>query len=586
MTLPRIPSLACERGVVAPATAVMLAVLVGMVGLVTDTSVWYAQRRQLQAATDAAALAAAAYAHDATRARRAADAVLTANGLDPAGAVLTFATGQYCDQEALGQRFRADCVAAPGEADDAVRIETGLGTPLFLSRLFTAAGTNARRISTVATATQVDQAGLQAGTGLVSVNDGLANELLSQLTGSRIALTGVQYEGLLKSDVDALTFLDALATQAGVTAGTYGQLVQTNVGVRQVIAAQIAALARQSQVADVAAAIAGLETLRSQIAGNPAIALGTLFDLGMWRTQQVGQSTSTSALRASLNLMQLTSFTLQLANGANAAAIPPSTVGVPGIASVRIAATAIEPPVRSRFAFGPSGVSVHTAQVRIKLEASLVAGVSTIPIYIEVAEGNATLGEIACDGDPTADTQVSVRATSGLADVYLGAPRLSVMNNFSERVTIARIDPAPLADLGLIKLTAKAHVPLGEGAGTLLFKQPGQAGGSGIGIGIIGRPASDALPAIAPVPASVGTRRYADPLLTGLLGDLTLTATLLGAPVTLNAGQLRTVTGTLSPLLAGLDGVVDGLLATLGVQLGYADVAVTGVRCGVPVLVS
>ena len=76
------PAPRADRGVIAPATAVVMAVLVGMVGLVTDASVWYAQRRQLQAATDAAALAAAPFANDAGAARRAANCKATrASGL-------------------------------------------------------------------------------------------------------------------------------------------------------------------------------------------------------------------------------------------------------------------------------------------------------------------------------------------------------------------------------------------------------------------------------------------------------------------------------------------------------------------------
>jgi uncharacterized membrane protein len=38
----------------------------------------------------------------------------------------------------------------------------------------------------------------------------------------------------------------------------------------------------------------------------------------------------------------------------------------------------------------------------------------------------------------------------------------------------------------------------------------------------------------------------------------------------------------LSPVV---DPLVDGLLGALGVQLGFVDTWVTGVRCGVPVLV-
>lgn len=611
MSAVRHPWLTSDRGAVAPATAVLLAVLIGMVGMVTDTSVWYAQRRQLQAATDAAALAAAPYADDATAARNAANAVLIENGLDPAEAVMTFATGQFCQDETIGQRFRpAGCADAIDVTGNAVRIETGLGAPLFLSRLFTAAGTNERRITTTATAARINQAGIQAGTGIASLNAGLANAILSSLTGSTVALTAVQYDGLLNTNVDALTFFDALATRVGVTGGTYGQLLQSSVGVRDVIAAQIAALATQNQVTGVAASIAGLQTLQGQIAGNPSIALGNLFELGLWQTRQVGDGASTSALRAGINLMQLTSFSLQLADGNHFATIPPASLGIPGLASVRVAATAIEPPVRPYFSFGPEGTQVHSAQVRLKLELEILnlapqLGVGVkLPLYIEAASGDARIDEISCSGNPNADTRVSVTANGGIANIYIGAPSTDVMNNFSAPVTPAQVQPVRILNLGLPGIltladtSAKAHVALGSSAAsgtTLTFVQPvgtvTQPVSPGT-TGTIGRPAT----ATQTASPAIRARATSTQLVGNLLGSLTnslevnaCTISLLGAcllPVNLKGSQVGALYTVLSPILSSLDGVIDGLLRALGVQLGYVDVAVTGVRCGYPVLVS
>lgn len=611
MSRARTTFLAGDRGVIAPATAVMLAVLVGMVGLVTDASVWYAQRRQLQAATDAAALAAAPYAENAGAARAAADAVLVANGLDPVAAVTGFATGQYCTDAAVGQRFASGaCADAIDTTADAVRIETGLGTPLFLSRLFTAAATNERRISTTATAARINQAGIQAGTGLAALNAGLANAVLSSLTGGNVALSAVQYDGLLKTNVDALTFFDALATRVGVTAGTYGQLLQTNVGVREVIAAQIAALAAQNQVAEAAAAIAGLQSLQGQIAGNPTIAFGNLFELGLWANRQVGDRASSSALRAGINLMQLTSFSLQLADGNHFATVPSSAIGIPNLASIRIAATAIEPPVRPYFAFGPEGTQVHSAQVRLKLELEVLnlvpqlgAGVR-VPLYIEAASGDARIDAIECSGSPNTDTTVAVSANGGIANAYIGTVADDVMNNFTAPVRAAQVQPVSIVNVGLLGITlldakAKAHVALGSTAAsptTLNFVQPSGTPTQPVpptSQGVIGRPAFNATPASPAIRARATSTQLAGNLLGGLAESLYLTACAvkLGNSCVVSAtprtgsavGPLYTM---LDPILTSLDGTIDGLLRTLGVQLGYVDVAVTGARCGHPVLVS
>lgn len=607
----RRPALADDRGAIAPATAVLLAVLIGMVGLVTDSSVWYAQRRQLQAATDAAALAAAPYAEDAGRARTAANDALVANGLDPNRVVLRFATGQFCAGEPVGQRFRtAGCADAIDTGGNAVRIETGLGAPLFLSRLFTGAGTNERRISVVSTAARINQAGIQAGTGIASLNAGLANAVLTALTGSSVALTAVQYDGLLKTDVDALRFFDALATQIGLTGGTYGQLLQSNVGVRDVLAAQIGALATQNQTAEVAAAIAGLRTLQGQVPGNPAIALGRLFDLGLWQSRQVGDQASVSALRAGINLMQLTSFSLQLADRNHFATVPASSFGIGNLASLRVAATAIEPPVRPYFAFGPEGTRVHSAQVRMKLELEVLNLVPQLgsgvrmPLYIEAASGDAQIDGIGCLGNPDADTIVAVSASAGIANAYIGAPADDVMNNFSQPVALSQIQPVRILNLGLPGIltladtTAKAHVAIGSTLApsrALTFVQPNGAvsvppvpGASGI----IGRPATANQSASPAVPARATSTQLTGNLLGGLAETLSVracTASLLGAclaPVTLTGSQVGALYTVLDPVLTSLDSVIDGTLRTLGVQLGYVDVAVTGVRCGLPILVS
>jgi uncharacterized membrane protein len=599
-----------ESGVVTPATAVMLAVLIGMVGLVTDTSVWYAQRDQLQSVTDAAAMAAAPWADSPTRARQEANAVLTANGLNPTTAITGFAIGQYCHEEAMGGRFRpAGCTGAATTTGDAVRVTTGMGTPLFLSRLFTRNGTQ-RRIATVATAARINQAGLQAGTGVAALNGGAANAILSSLTGGSVSLSAVQYDGLLRTNVDALTFLDALATRVGVTAGTYDSLLQSNVGVKDVIAAQIAALSAQSQVASTAAAIAGLQILQGQISGNPQIALGQLFDLGLWSTRQVGSAASTSALHAGVNLMQLATFSLQLANRKNLATVPSSSIGIPNLASIQIAATAIEPPVRSYFSFGPEGTQVHTAQVRIKLNLQVLnlvpqlgTGV-TLPLYIEAASGDATITSIDCAGTPGSDTTVDVLAHSGIANVYIGSVSDSLMNNFSAPVSASSITPVRILDLGipgiltLASTSLSAHVSLGStnGAGTSLrFVQP-----SGTPVqpvpptrtGVIGRPAFGTQTASAPILARATSTSLGTNLLAGLVSSMSTracTVNLLNIcilPVTLTGSQLGPLYTVLNPVLTGLDSVIDGLLRGLGVQLGYVDVAVTGARCGYPVLVS
>ncbi|AYJ86444.1 hypothetical protein D3Y57_11300 [Sphingomonas paeninsulae] len=598
-----------DAGVIAPATAVVMAVLIGMVGMVTDTSVWFAQRRQLQGVTDAAALAAAPYAANLQMARAKAVSVLTSNGLDPT-ALLAVQTGSYCPDIAttVNNRFHpGGCLGAATTTDTAVQISTTIDSPLFLSKMSISGN---RRIETSATAARVNQAGLEAGSGVASLNGGVANALLSALTGGSIALSAVQYDGLLKTKLDALTFFDALATKLNLTAGTYSNVLDSNIGVGDLIGAQIAALGQQQQTADVVAAIAGLTLIKGQIPGNQQVALGKLFDLGLWADTPVGGSASSSALHAGLNLWQLTTFSLQLANGNNFATIPASSIGVPGVVSIKIAATAIEPPVRGYFAFGPEGISVHTAQVRLKLDLDVLNLVPQIglgvkvPLYVEVGSGDARVDTISCSGAPATDAKVGVTAHGGVANIYIGAPTDDAMRNFSAPVAASAITPVQILNIGLPGIltlsstVAKAHVAIGSttGPGTALtFVQPTGSVVQPVPPstkGIIGRPAFNGVAASPAVWARAISTGFTSNLLGGLAETLeakVCTASLLNLcllPITLTGAGVGPLFNVLDPVLSGLDSVLDGLLQTLGVQLGYVDVSVTGVRCGLPVLVS
>jgi uncharacterized membrane protein len=452
---------------------------------------------------------------------------------------------------------------------------------------------------------------MEAGVGTVQLSAGMANAALTALTGgSGVNLTLLQYQGLAGAHVDALDMLDALALKANVTSGTYDQLLNSDVSVGAVLDAAAQVLAEHGQVAGAAAAIQGLQMIKSQIPGDPTIKLGKLIDLGIWDTLKVGRGDdSPSALHAGLNVYQLATFALQLANGAHAVAIPSSTVGVTGLATLNIQATAIEPPQKAYFAFGPAGLSVHSAAVRLKLGLSVlnlnVLGILSsgvqIPLYIEVGGGDAMIASISCSGDPATDTVVNVSARGGATDIWIGQPSTSVMTNFTTPITAADIQPLPILDLGLLgilstNVTAKAHINVGppNSAWTnLTFVQPGGAAASGTltTTGVIGRSPTDARGASTSVAARAVSQNIGSGLMDGLAETLvvnTCTINLFNIcliPKTLTGAQLGQLFTILDPILSAVDTPIDALLKALGVNVGYIDVFVTGVRCGVPVLV-
>jgi len=622
-----------ERGAIAPFAAIVLAVTIGLVALSTDLGSWFAKRRSLQAATDAAALAAVS---DTGLLAAKNKSAIVANATDllerNGGTVPTIGAtdlGVYCayarddDGELAKPRFSTDIALCDGDdrpasdaVPNAVRLQTVSAASTFLSRVLNPTQASLS-INTSATATRIDEAAFQAGTGLADLNGGIANALLKALLGSSVQLTLAQYDGLLKTDVKLLPFLDALATNLNLTAGTYDSLLQSNAQVGDIVQAAIQVLDQQGQLAGVQLdALNALLTLQGQITTPNDIQLGDLIDLGVWKPQPIGAPEPNSALNAGLNLYQLVTFSAQLANGKNAVAIPELGLNLGPILSISLEATAIEPPQKPYFTFGPVGAQVHTAQVRLQLMIKLLnlpsllgKGVQ-LPIYIEIGEGDAKLSDISCGVNPATDAVVTVKARSGVAAIYIGKVDDNAMRNFTKPVTVEEADLIDVSLAGLanlVNIKGKAKVPLGSGAETpLTFTQP-QPGVTPVSLepptteGVIG-PVSGGGQRARAVSAGMGEN-----LGKGLYDNLEITATLalglvsgkvdlksdgavclrlLVVPLCVaSAEDARALLGALRGVLSVLDHLLDPLVQALGLQLGYIDVYVTGVRCGVPVLV-
>jgi uncharacterized membrane protein len=597
-----------DRGAIAPFAALMLVPLIGTAALATDVGLWYAQQRHLQAATDVSALSAALKITEATAI---AGNLLQSNGFQ-ASNLTSAVAGVYCpDAAEAANRFKPGltaCEAGDATPDEysAVRVTAHSTVPGALSRALLQTGNGGQigqpggdsnpegiyPISTQATAARVDAAGLQAGTGLVTLDtqqSALLNAVLGGVLGTRINLTAVHYKGLVNTDVDALTFLDALATHVDTSIGTYDGLLDANVKVGQILQTAIDVLNQEGNIAGLDLdALNALVALKSQLTGNPNLTLGKLLDLGIWRKQEVGSSTKPSALEAGLNLYQLVTLSAQVANKQNFISIPAITLGLPGVASVQISATVIEKPQTPPFAFGPKGISVHTAQVRTQIKLQLLdlfgllgQGIQ-LPVYIEAASGDAELTSITCDPDVKVGVSADVRA----AAAYIGTLPMNLMTNFSHKINYqADIQPAPLVDvgvliIGLVRIDGRAKLELLQGHKDMVFEKddivdriPQSVSGGGVIGNLLGSLGID------PATGKPNLELKACVL---SLGQLCL----LPVDLSVVSGTVTALNQLLAPVIKGvLDPLVDNLLAALGVRVGVMDVVVTGVRCGVPVLI-
>ena len=603
MTRRGVPVRAGERGAIALLTAVSLTTVFAAAALAVDLGALYSARRSLQAATDSAALAATFGLASSPLASTTVFATnyLTYNGF-PASRLSSapiVTTGRYCPNAPTSPptpntRFTAGtsstsvCPGDPagttfGSGPNAVQVTTSIQSPVFFGRAVVP-GLTSEAITATATATQINEAGLTVGTGVASLGTGVVNGVLSALLGGSVSLTALQYNGLVNTNVTALDFLNALAVRAGVSAGSYNSLLQSTVSVATVFAAVGDALAAEG-VSGSASAATALVALEAAVPNTASLQLSQLLNLGVLQNQGISSANTATALSAGLNLYDLATLTTEVANGQNGIAIPSTSVGIPGIATVTSSSTVIEPPQSAPFVFGPVGVTVHTSQVRLQLTFTLLSALSvlggtaplTLPIYIEAGSGTATITNISCRLSPATDATVTVSAQSGVGYAYVGKVSASTpLTNFSQAVSVgpavlSNIAVTIIASLVQVQISGFAQASLGSsGAASLTFNQTQIA---------------------AKTAQTVASTGMVSNLLQTLVSNLQLsfTATLLGVSFTLPASATTALTSALttllSPLGAALDPLVDGVLATLGVKLGYMDVTVTGVRCGVPALV-
>jgi uncharacterized membrane protein len=593
-----------ERGATAVIVAVLGAVLIGTAGVALDTGLYFSQQSNLQTVTEAAALSAAAAAN-IDNARSNALASLARNGY--AAATLTVTLGYYCpDNDASTKNFATAPGSCPGgtTGNTAVKLETTAPSTSYLTRAL-GGGALIPQLAATATAARVDEAGLEMTTGVLALDSGLVNNLLSTLAGlvgaGTINLSPTRLQALLASNTDAGFMLDALAVRVGET-GTYGDLVKRTVSLADLMGACATA---QIAAGGDANTIGALQYLSGPAFSGIPVPLKDLFGLGVWKNTPVdtggGGTSRKTGLRAGLNSYQLLTYALQT-NGRTANLPTLAAIRITGIADVKLIGMATSELGSASFAFGPKGeTTVSTARVRLHLslklldtnallgalDVPLLSPVSDLDLVIQVAPGTAKITGITCGNDAATDTKVLLTANSGLLDVFLGKPSANAMA--STRLTALTANdftPSTLVNvLGLNLLGVKINlasvtlkVAIGQAfadSQNLVFAQSGQGGD-----GTIGRP---------PYGGTAYTVRNRSSL-ADTVRNLTIDPTicLLSAiiclpPVTVLNTVLKTVADLLTAV--ALDSVVDSLLRGLGLQLGYANVWVTGARCGVPVLV-
>lgn len=530
-----------RRGATAVLVAGALPMLFGAAALAIDLGMVQLERRRVQGVADAAALAAA---RDTGQAASLAAALAAASpGRYPLSTRIL--TGRYRAEAAPDARFVA------GAADpDAVRVTVRSEIPTVFAAVF---GTSSVAVERRATARRLDLASFVVGSRLASLDGGVANALLSGLTGGKVALSVMDYNALAAAKVDLVPWLKVLGADARVEVASFDDLLKADLPASTILGS----LSRQ--VADPVAR-AALANLASAAKGT--IRLAELIDLGELGRQGDG---GMGLLR--IDTLDLASNILQGSASGRQVAIDLGA-HVPGIARTRLWVAIGERPNRAPWIAVTRDRSpvIRTAQTRIYLETQLNAqplpGLSLasveLPLFVELASAEARLEAIECR--PRAVT-------------LAGRPGPG-------QVVIARADPAALADFKTPVALADARL-----LETLLVRVEGRAA---IDLGAAESFQTRRFDAAAIEAASVQTIRSSTPvggIATSLMQRIDLRARVLGfLPLPLDP-IVRGVGGQLSLIAPLLDPVLMSVTGVLGVGVGEADLWVTGLRCGQPILI-
>jgi uncharacterized membrane protein len=565
--------LQARNGNLATMAALVTPIFLAIAALTIDSSSLYLERRQLQNMADLAAISGASAIGTAS------DAVkkqLLANGLNPVMMTGTYdpsvvkgktdnltrvwvETGNYTADKsvAVGSRF-----VAGGASPDAVRVMLAKPGNLYFGQALM----DRPAVSASGMAASHAEAAFSIGSRLASLNttESALNGLLGGLLGTSLSLKLVDYNALAATDINLLGFLDKLAPQVGLTAGTYDQLLNTNVSVG-VLAKVMADVVTNNATAKAALNVLG----KDAAALATKLPVGKLLGLGSLANASIGSAGNYSITANVLQLVTASAILggkhqIELGTGLN----------LGGLATV-IVKIAIGEPAQSTpfFRVGAVGSIVRTAQIRISLYVGLlnssILGLVTLgdlklPIYVDVASAEGELKSVSCPAGPQS-AKVGIGVITGIAGVYLGNLSDSDFKNLNKKPVVTNFAIAQLKVLGLSVATvnAKAAIALGDDTQRTLSFSYSDIQNKKI--------------------QTASSSKLLGGLTSSLLSNMSVDVNLIG--IDLDLTGLFTLLGTLlTPVSALLDNLLFGLLDLLGVKLGQADVQVTGVLCQQAVL--
>ncbi|SDG24931.1 TadG family pilus assembly protein [Pelagibacterium luteolum] len=536
--------LADEAANMATLFALVSPVLIGVAAFAVDEASLHLERRQLQSVADLAAIHAAG---DPQNAEARIATVLSDFGYTLPPDAVTVTPGRYSTDPAQPAHTRFMPAATPANAVSVALTHPG---QLHFASIFNMAPPDIG-VSAIAAATP--RAAYSIGSRLASLNGGVLNAVLGGLLGTELSLSLVDYQAIASLDIELLDFLDALAGHLDLTAGTYGDLLASDIALSDIAIA----------LSGAAGGNAVLLRLAGLIDDEIAIEMARLIAADGLAHLAIGTS---AAIVADLNALQLLSAAALVADG-NRHITLGLGANVPGLVGIDVALVIGEPPQGGFFTLAGEGSYVRTAQTRLRLDLDIAGNTSglgllsiRLPVYAELAPAEARLAAVSCPpGRP--------EAASAILAVTPGTLRLAIGHtapaSFLDTDRPLVVNKTPLVSLlgGIARVNAHVDIAMAQ-------TQPVSVGFTHADIA-------------ARTVRTVSTTTPLASLTGSLLGNLdleleVLRLNLLGG---LLSGATGAVRGLIAPVIPALDQTLIALFDVLGLGLGQADLRIHGFDC-------
>ena len=551
-----------QRGVATIFAVIMMLSLLAFLAVVTDTGRLYLQKRDLQKNADLAALE--------TALRYCRDQTMVDEDLD------TAALNVITRNNFSGNLDEEDGNATVNATlnGNAVTVDLAYIIPASLFEQILS-GHDDINLTARATAKACEPtAQLAIRSGLVSLDDGIVNNLLGEILG--VSLSVANWENLLNANINLLSLFDNIiaddVANISLSAGEYTELLNANISLSDLFEIATDVLPAEEQAASLV-----LNSLATEVPGSE-ISLGQLIN--------VATDDEYAGLNSEINIFDLVQGSIQLAGKDNAIGVI-QNIEILGLANADVKISAIQPPVLSSIGNPASDdISVKTSQIEALVGLSLDLGLESLglpnlvdidtelDIIITAGNANATVVK---NSQICTSEEKSLESTINTSAVTLEIGRDTGTSTLA---------PAKIAELRLlgisvvaVNLTAQAHI------GTNQHDEP---------IAHTQEPPAHYLPDICTASMLLENcedfQRSFEP--SGDLNqlvvfdDISVTTEILpganlGVVSLLINGLLSGVTNlVVIPLTASLDGVlsnllfpiINALLNSLGINLAYAEI--------------